>query len=190
MLLKPFYQCVAPTEGPRLSICHWVMLRLKGKCQRYGVPFLLGQPAGLGDHIAKEDMQLIRVRSVNYAASSTIRFPSKYMMTTSSKSILQKCLAGCQGTAGEESELFLYISIRDSSPLWAPGLWYLPGSPQCPTTPRTCPGGAHISTSVHVSTHTDVQALFLQVVQTPEFCNPQIRKILVTNPPPVLSCKM
>lgn len=37
-----------------------------------------------------------------------------------------------QGTTEEESELFLDVSIRNSPPSWAPGLWHLPGSPLCP----------------------------------------------------------
>jgi len=50
-------------------------VQAEGQILRYGVPFPLGQPARLGDHIAKEAMQLIRGSSMNFASSSTNCFP-------------------------------------------------------------------------------------------------------------------
>lgn len=83
-----------------------------GQMLRYGMPFPLGQPASLGDHIAKGATQLIRGRGVSYVASSAVCFPSTGTVTASSKSILRR--KDLQGARGPQRRNLSYFSMSPS----------------------------------------------------------------------------
>lgn len=139
------------------------------------MPFPPGQPARLGDRIAKEATQLIRGRSVNYAGSSTVRFPLTCVTTVSSKSIF--CRKALEGARGPQRRNLSYFSMSPSGTCLLCGhlgSGTCQGAPSAPLTPVTPPGGGHLSTCVHASVHTDLQALTSQAEQTPELYNPQI----------------
>ena len=119
VLLKPFHQCVAPTEGPRLSICHWVMLRLKANVKVWhalpsGAACMIRRSYCQGGHTVNQRKECELCSLLHCPLSSDMCNDHQQQIRPP-----QKSLAGCQGTTEEESELFLDVSIRDSPPLWA-----------------------------------------------------------------------
>lgn len=114
----------------------------EGQTLRDGVPFPPGQPARLGDRIAKEATQLIRGRSVNYAGSSTVRFPLTCVTTASSKSIF--CRKALEGARGPQRRNLSYFSMSPSGTCLLCGhlgSGTCQGAPSAPLTPVTPPRG-------------------------------------------------
>lgn len=138
----------------------------EGQMLMYGVSFPLGQP----------EIKLPRRPSCKPEEGGWVMQPpppSTFHQHASNNSILCRIALQCARGPGRRH---LDVSVRGSPPLWAAGLWHLPWSSLCSSTPTSDPGGAcaclhsHWSTGVNFPSGVDPQELWnhpIWKIQTP-----------------------
>lgn len=135
VLLKPFHQCVTPTKGLRLSIWHWVMLRLRANIKAWcalpsGEAHMIRRSYCWGSHAVNQRKKCELCSLLHCLLSID-------MLNDHQQKIhpLQKSLAGCQGTIKEKSELFFWCLHQGLTFL---GTWAL-----VPATEPSMPHHSH-----------------------------------------------